>query len=160
MTKVVSFLWFAKEAAEAVEFYTSVIPNSKVVSTMSLPADSPSGPAGSVIVIDFTLAGQNFSAMQAGPLDSFNHAFSVSVLLDTQEEVDRVWNAFVDNGAEPEACGWLKDRWGLSWQITPRKLLEMVADPDRERAKRAAEAMLKMVKIDLAAIERAFNGQD
>ena len=96
--------------------------------------------------------------MKAGPLDSFNHSFSIAILLDSQAEIDRIWDAFLANGGTPEACGWLKDRWGLSWQIVPRALSEMVADSDRERGKRVTEVMLGMVKIDLAALDRAFNG--
>ena len=96
--------------------------------------------------------------MKAGPLDSFNHSFSIAILLESQAEIDRIWDAFLANGGTPEACGWLKDRWGLSWQIVPRVLSEMIADGDRERAKRVAEVMLGMVKIDVAALEKAFKG--
>ena len=96
--------------------------------------------------------------MKAGPLDSFNHSFSIAILLESQAEIDRIWDAFLANGGTPEACGWLKDRWGLSWQIVPRVLSEMIADGDRERAKRVTEVMLGMVKIDVAALEKAFNG--
>lgn len=96
--------------------------------------------------------------MKAGPLDSFNHSFSIAILLESQAEIDRIWDAFLANGGTPEACGWLRDRWGLSWQIVPRILSEMVADSDHERAKRVTEVMLGMVKIDVAALEKAFNG--
>ncbi|ANL35031.1 VOC family protein [Rhizobium phaseoli] len=158
MPQVVSNLWFAEQAREAVEFYVSVIPDSKIGRTTILPAETPSGPPGSVELIEFTLGDQAFLAMKAGPLDSFNHSFSIAILLDSQTEIDWIWDAFLANGGTPEACGWLKDRWGLSWQIVPRALSEMVADSDRERAKRVTEVMLGMVKIDLAALERAFNG--
>ncbi|OWV76912.1 hypothetical protein ATY76_02865 [Rhizobium sp. R339] len=158
MPKIVSTLWFAEEAREAVEFYVSTIPDSRIGRTTILPAETPSGPPGSVELIEFTLAGQTFVAMKAGPFDSFNHSFSVAVLLDSQAEIDRIWDAFLANGGTPEACGWLKDRWGLSWQIVPRALSEMVADSDRERAKRVTEVMLGMVKIDISALEKAFAG--
>ncbi|MBB3160431.1 VOC family protein [Rhizobium laguerreae] len=158
MPKVVSNLWFAEEAREAVEFYVSVIPDSRIGRTTILPAETPSGPPGSVELIEFTLAGQAFLAMKAGPLDSFNHSFSIAILVESQAEIDRIWEAFLANGGTPEACGWLKDRWGLSWQIVPRVLSEMVADSDRERARRVTEVMLGMVKIDVAALEDAFNG--
>lgn len=158
MPKVVSNLWFAEQAREAVEFYVSVIPNSRIGRTTVLPAETPSGPPGSVELIEFTLGDQEFLAMKAGPFDSFNHSFSIAVLLDSQAEIDRIWDAFLGHGGTPEACGWLKDRWGLSWQIVPRALAEMVADSDRERAKRVTEVMLGMVKIDIAALEKAFNG--
>ena len=158
MPKVVSNLWFAAEAREAVEFYVSIIPDSRIGRTTILPAETPSGPPGSVELIEFTLAGQAFVAMKAGPFDSFNHSFSIAVLLDSQAEIDRIWDAFLANGGTPEACGWLRDRWGLSWQIVPRALSEMVADSDRERAKRVTEVMLGMVKIDISALEKAFAG--
>ncbi|APG94343.1 VOC family protein [Sinorhizobium americanum] len=157
MPKIVSHLWFAKEAREAVAFYVSTIPNSTISGETAVPAETPSGPPGSVKVIEFTLEGQNFIALEAGPLDPFNHAFSILVECDSQDEIDRIWDAFLANGGEAEQCGWLKDRWGLSWQIAPRVLGEMISSPDRDRAKRATEAMLGMVKVDIAALERAFN---
>ncbi|WP_085028145.1 VOC family protein [Ensifer aridi] len=160
MPKIVSHLWFAKDAGQAVDFYVSVIPNSALSGTTTVPAETPSGPAGSVKVIEFTLGDQNFMALEAGPLDPFNHAFSILVECDSQAEIDRIWDAFLDNGGEPEQCGWLKDRWGLSWQIAPRVLGEMMADPDRERAKRVTEVMLGMVKLDIAALERAYRGEN
>ncbi|MCA1408159.1 VOC family protein [Ensifer sp. IC3342] len=158
MSKVISHLWFAQNAREAVEFYVSIVPNSSIGRETTIPAETPSGPPGSVSIIDFTLDGQAFIALEAGPLDPFNHSFSIQVECDSQQEVDRIWDAFIGNDGEPEQCGWLKDRWGLSWQIVPRGLGEMVAHPDHERAKRATEAMLTMVKLDIGAIERAFNG--
>ncbi|WP_331371441.1 VOC family protein [Sinorhizobium chiapasense] len=158
MSKVISHLWFAENAREAVKFYVSVIPNSSIGRETTIPAETPSGPPGSVSIIEFKLDGQAFIALEAGPLDPFNHSFSIQVECDSQQDVDRIWDAFIGNGGEAEQCGWLKDRWGLSWQIVPRALGEMVAHPDRERAKRATEAMLAMVKIDVAALERAFNG--
>jgi predicted 3-demethylubiquinone-9 3-methyltransferase (glyoxalase superfamily) len=121
------------------------------------PADTPSGPAGSVTIVDFTLAGQPFMAISAGPLDPFNHAVSFVVNCRTQAEVDRYWNALLEGGS-PEQCGWLKDRYGVSWQIVPTVLQDMIADPDRRKAKRVMEAMLKMVKLDIAGLQRAYEG--
>lgn len=132
--------------------------DSRIGRTTILPAETPSGPPGSVELIEFTLADQAFLAMKAGPLDSFNHSFSIAILVESQAEIDRIWEAFLANGGTPEACGWLKDRWGLSWQIVPRMLSEMIADSNRERARRVTEVMLGMVKIDVAALEKAFNG--
>lgn len=158
MTNVVSNLWFEKDALEAVEFYISLVPGSAITRTTVMPAESPAGPAGSVKVIEFTLGQQEFLALEAGPLDPFNHSFSIMIRCDTQEEIDRLWSALLENGGEVEQCGWIRDRWGLCWQIVPRVLGDMVAHSDRERAKRATEAMLGMIKLDIAGLERAFHG--
>ncbi|WP_077960872.1 VOC family protein [Ensifer adhaerens] len=160
MTSVVSNLWFAKEAREAVDFYVSLVPNSAITRISTLPAESPSGPPDSVKIIEFMLGNQEFLALEAGPLDPFNHAFSIMIQCDSQEEIDRLWNAILENGGEPEQCGWIRDRWGLCWQIAPRALGDMVAHSDRARAKRATEAMLGMVKLDIAELERAFHAQE
>ncbi|HEY1710922.1 MAG TPA: VOC family protein [Rhizomicrobium sp.] len=157
MSKLFPHLWYTSEAEEAARFYTSILPNSHVDSVTKLPADSPSGPAGSVAVVSFTLMGQPFQAISAGPLDPFNHAISLVVECDTQDEIDRYWDALLDGG-KAEQCGWLKDRYGLSWQIVPAGFTKMMQDPDRARVKRAAEAMLKMVKFDIAALEKAYVG--
>lgn len=156
--KIVPHLWYTREAVEAARFYASIFPDSRVDAVTALPADSPSGPAGSVEVVEFTLAGQPFMAISAGPLDPFNHAISFVVECDDQAELDRYWAA-LGAGGTVEACGWLRDRYGLSWQIVPRALGEMMKAPDREAARRAAEAMLTMKKLDIAALERAFTGQ-
>jgi predicted 3-demethylubiquinone-9 3-methyltransferase (glyoxalase superfamily) len=157
MAKITPFLWYAKAAEEAAAFYASVFPDSRVLRITAMQSESPSGPPGSVKIVEFELFGQPFTAMTAGPLDPFNHAISLVVHCDDQAEVDRYWNALLDGGA-PEACGWLKDRYGLSWQIIPRVLTEMIASPDRVKSKRASDAMMKMVKIDIATLEAAFNG--
>lgn len=157
MQKITPFLWYATEAEEAASFYASIFPDSRVKRVVSMPSESPSGPPGSVKVVDFELFGQPFVAMTAGKLDPFNHAVSFVVNCDNQAELDRYWNALLKDG-EAEQCGWLKDRFGLSWQIVPAVLTEMMNDPDRAKAKRATEAMLKMVKIDIAALQAAFNG--
>jgi predicted 3-demethylubiquinone-9 3-methyltransferase (glyoxalase superfamily) len=121
-------------------------------------SESPSGPPGSVKVVDFTLFGQPFQAMSAGPMDPFNHAISLVVVCDTQVELDRYWNALLEGGS-PEMCGWLKDRYGVSWQIVPRILYEMMNDADPVRSKRVTDAMLKMVKLDFAPLQAAFDEQ-
>jgi predicted 3-demethylubiquinone-9 3-methyltransferase (glyoxalase superfamily) len=156
--KIVPHLWYAKEAAEAARFYATVFPDSHVDRVISLPADSPSGPAGSVDVVEFTLFGQTFKAISAGPHDSFNDAVSFMVNCTSQAEVDRYWNALLENGGKPQACGWIIDKYGVRWQIVPTVLGDMITDPDRAKAKRATEAMLKQVKIDIAKLEAAYRG--
>ena len=156
--KITPFLWYAKEAEEAAGFYTSIFPDSRITRVTAMQSDSPSGPPGSVKVVEFVLFGQTFVAMSAGPLDPFNHAVSFVVNCDTQAELDRYWNALLEGGGSPEQCGWLKDRFGLSWQIVPTALGEMMSDPDKARSKRASDAMMKMVKLDIAALKRAYEG--
>ena len=158
MQKITPFLWYAKEAEEAAKFYASIFPDSRVGRVATMQSESPSGPPGSVKVVEFTLFGQQFTAMTAGPLDPFNHAISFVVSCDDQAEIDRYWNALLEGGAS-EACGWLKDRYGLSWQIVPKVLGEMMASPDKAASKRASDAMLKMVKLDIATLEKAFAGK-
>lgn len=157
MSRIVPSLWFPEKVEEAVGFYVSLLPDSRVDSVWTLPVDSPSGPAGSVIVMEFTLAGSAYTAMQAGKMDPFNHAVSFTILCDEQAEVDRLWAALAEGGAT-EACGWLRDRYGVSWQIVPRRLYELMRDPDRARAARVATAMMGMVKLDIAGLERAAAG--
>lgn len=158
MAKVSSHLWFERDARAAVDFYVSTIPGSSVTAAVPIPAETPSGPAGSVLVIPFRLCNQDFIALEAGPLDPFNHSFSIMVECASQDELDRIWNAFLDNGGTAEQCGWLRDRWGLCWQIAPAALSQMIAGPDRDAAKRVTGAMLKMVKFDIATLEKAFKG--
>ena len=153
--KIFPFLWYAKDAEEAARFYASIFPDSRVDSVSAMQAESPSGPPGSVVVVDFTLMGQRFQAMTAGPHDEFNDAISLMVECDTQEELDRYWDGLLAGGGEPLACGWLKDRYGVRWQITPRVLNELMAGKDKARAKRVGEAMMQMVKLDIEALEKA-----
>jgi predicted 3-demethylubiquinone-9 3-methyltransferase (glyoxalase superfamily) len=153
--KIVPHLWFVDNAVEAANFYVSLFPDSRVDSVTPIPADTPSGPAGSVPVVEFILAGQPFMAISAGPLDSFNHAISFIVNCDDQAEIDRLWDA-LSAGGTIEMCGWLKDRYGVSWQIVPTALGAMMKDADRDRARRVTEAMLKMKKFDIARLEQAF----
>ena len=157
MQKITPFLWYSSQAEEAAAFYATVFPDSRLTRVTALPSESPSGPPGSVKVVEFVLFGQPFIAMSAGPLDPFNHAVSFVVNCDNQAELDRYWNALLEGGSA-EQCGWLKDRFGLSWQIVPTVLGEMMAAPDRAKAKQASDAMMKMVKIDIAVLQAAFAG--
>jgi predicted 3-demethylubiquinone-9 3-methyltransferase (glyoxalase superfamily) len=156
--KIVPHLWYAKEAEEAARFYASVFPDSHVDRVTSLPADSPSGPAGSVKVVEFTLCGQAYMAITAGPHHEFNDAISFLVNCDRQEEIDRYWNAILENGGKVQACGWIIDKWGLRWQITAAGFGKMMSDPDRTRAQRVTKAFLQMKKVDIAALQRAYEG--
>ncbi|WP_225773311.1 VOC family protein [Inquilinus sp. Marseille-Q2685] len=155
--KVTQHLWFERDMEAAIGFYTALIPGSAVHWVTPLPADTPSGPAGSVRLAGFTLGDQRYQAIEAGPLNPFNHAFSIMVECDTQAEVDRLWDALKEGGTV-EQCGWLRDRWGLSWQILPKRLGELMTDPDPAKVKRVTEAMLQMVKIDVAGLEAAAKG--
>jgi predicted 3-demethylubiquinone-9 3-methyltransferase (glyoxalase superfamily) len=157
--KIVPHLWYVREAEEAARFYATVFPDSRVDRVTALAAESPSGPAGSVAVVEFTLCGQAFMAISAGPHHSFNDAVSFLVNCDSQAELDRYWNALLQNGGKPQACGWIIDKYGLRWQIVPTVLGEMMTDKDPAKAKRAAEEMLRQVKFDIAKLEAAFNGR-
>ncbi len=154
MNKITPHLWFDKEAKEAAEFYVSIFPDSKITSSATIH-NTPSGDAGTV---SFTLAGQPFMAISAGPLFKFNESISFVVSCDTQEEIDRYWNAL---SAHPEAeqCGWLKDKYGLSWQIVPAAMNKMMGDPDKEKVSRVTKAFLKMKKFNIAELERAYEGK-
>jgi predicted 3-demethylubiquinone-9 3-methyltransferase (glyoxalase superfamily) len=156
--KLVPHVWYAKDAEGAARFYASVFPDSSVDSVTPLLADSPSGPAGSVIVVEFTVLGQPFMAITAGAHHEFNDAVSFLVKCDSQAEIDRYWNAIEKDGGKPQACGWIIDKYGLRWQITSAALQEMIKDPDRAKANRVTKAMLKQVKIDIAKLEAAFGG--
>jgi predicted 3-demethylubiquinone-9 3-methyltransferase (glyoxalase superfamily) len=154
MTKVIQHLWFEKDMEAAIGLYTSLIPGSSLDWISALPANSPGGPAGSVRLASFTIGDQRYMAIEAGPLDPFNHSFSIMVECDDQAEVDRLWEALQEGGSV-EQCGWLRDRFGLCWQIVPKRLGELMGDPDRQKARRVAEAMLKMNKFDIAGLEAA-----
>jgi predicted 3-demethylubiquinone-9 3-methyltransferase (glyoxalase superfamily) len=157
MQKVTPFLWFNGQAEDAARFYVSLFPDSRMGRVDRSPADTPSGPAGMVLTVEFTLAGSRFIALNGGPKYSFTEAVSFQIACRDQEEVDRLWSALSEGGSEGR-CGWLKDRWGLSWQVVPNRLLELLNDPDRGRSRRTAEAMLKMNKIIIAELERAADG--
>ena len=155
-SKIFPHLWYAKEAEEAAKLYASIFPDSRVDSVWALQSESPSGPPGSVKVVNFTLFGQRFQAMSAGPHHDFNDAISMVVLCDDQAELDRYWNALLKDGGKPQACGWLIDRYGLRWQIVPAALEEMTGGKDAARSKRVTDALLKMVKLDIATLEKAY----
>ena len=154
MTKVIQHLWFENDMQAAIGLYTSLIPGSSIEWIRAIPADTPAGPAGSVLIASFTLGDQLYMAIEAGPLDPFNHSFSIMVECDEQDEIDRLWTALLEGGSA-EQCGWLRDRWGLAWQIVPRRLGELMGDPDPEVARRVVDAMLKMVKLDIEGLEAA-----
>jgi len=155
-SKIYTHLWYAKEAEEAAKFYASIFPDSRVDRVTPLLSESPSGPAGSVKVVDFTLLGQRFQAISAGPHHEFNDAISIVVSCDDQAELDRYWNALIEAGGKAQACGWLIDRFGLRWQIVPSKLDQLMYDKDTARSKRVTDALLKMVKLDIATLEKAY----
>jgi predicted 3-demethylubiquinone-9 3-methyltransferase (glyoxalase superfamily) len=148
-------LWFDGKAEEAAQFYTSLLPDSHVDKVWRSPADTPAGPAGTVLTVDFTLAGQRLQGLNGGDDFHFNEAVSFVIECDDQAEVDRLWDALTADGGEPGPCGWLKDRYGLSWQIVPIQLNQLMDDPDPDRARRAMEAMLQMGKIEVDELLRA-----
>jgi predicted 3-demethylubiquinone-9 3-methyltransferase (glyoxalase superfamily) len=154
MPKVSQHLWFEKDMKAALELYTALIPGSRIHFLSTMPADTPSGPSGSVTLAAFSLGSQDYKAIQGGPMAPFNQSFSIFVECDDQAEIDRLWEALSEGGTV-EQCGWLKDRWGLSWQIVPKRLGELLGNPDRAMAKRVAEAMLGMRKLDIARLEAA-----
>jgi predicted 3-demethylubiquinone-9 3-methyltransferase (glyoxalase superfamily) len=146
-------LWFDTEGEEAAHFYTSVFPNSKILDVARYGSAGPR-PEGTVMTVDFELDGQEFVALNGGPEFTFNEAISFQVSCESQEEVDRYWSA-LSEGGEEGPCGWLKDRFGVSWQIIPTALLRLLGDPDREKSQRVMQAMLQMKKLDIADLERA-----
>ena len=158
-TKIYTHLWYAKDADQAAALYASIFPDSRVERVWALPLESPSGPPGSVKIVDFTLMGQRFQAMTAGPHHDFNDAISLVVECQDQAELDRYWDALLKDGGKPQACGWLIDKYGVRWQIVPTVLGEMMTSKDKAKAKRAAEEMLRQVKFDIAKLEAAFNGR-
>jgi len=158
MQKITPFLWFDGQAEDAARFYVSLLPDSRIDRVTRSPADTPSGAAGMILTVEFTLAGTRFIGLNGGPHYRFSEAFSIQIACADQAEVDRLWAALTDGGSEGR-CGWLKDRWGLSWQAVPIRLHELMADPDPDRSRRTTEAMLKMAKLDIAELERAADGR-
>jgi predicted 3-demethylubiquinone-9 3-methyltransferase (glyoxalase superfamily) len=153
-SKIKPFLWFDGQAEEAVKFYTSIFRKSKIGSIARYPAGSP-GPAGKVMTVEFQLEGQDFIALNGGPQFKFTEAISFSVECETQEEIDHYWEKLLAGGGKPVQCGWLKDKYGLSWQVDPRMLGELFAGKDAKKAERVMQAMLKMVKLDIAKLKEA-----
>jgi predicted 3-demethylubiquinone-9 3-methyltransferase (glyoxalase superfamily) len=158
MSKISPCLWFNGQAEEAAEFYTSILPDSRIDKVHRAAADNPSTPEGGVLTVDFTLAGRQYIGLNGGPEFPFTEAISLSIDCEDQAEVDRYWEALVEGGGEHSVCGWLKDRYGLSWQVIPRQLPEMLDGPDRAGAARAMKAMLEMTKIDVAKLREAYEG--
>ena len=151
-------LWYEGTALDAANFYAETFPDSAVGAVLRAPGDYPAGKQGDVLTVEFTVMGIPCLGLNGGPVFKHNEAFSFLVATDDQAETDRLWSAIVGNGGQESECGWCKDRWGLSWQITPRALMAAITDPDRAAAKRAFEAMMQMRKIDIAAIEAAQRG--
>ena len=151
-------LWYDKDAEEAANFYAATFPDSKVGGIHRAPGDNPSGKEGDVLTVDFTVLGYPCIGLNGGPGVPHTDAFSFQVATDDQAETDRLWHAIIDHGGQASACGWCKDKWGISWQITPRALMDAIADADPAAAKRAFEAMMTMTRIDIAAIEAARRG--
>ena len=151
-------LWYAREALDAATFYAATFPDSRVGAVHHAPSDYPDGKEGDVLTVEFTVAGIPCIGLNGGPVFQHNESFSFQIATDDQAETDRLWNAVVGNGGQESECGWCKDRWGVSWQITPRVLTEAFNNPDRTVAKRAFDAMMTMKKIDVAAIEAAVRG--
>jgi|SRR5215831_10906148 len=156
--KIAPCLWFNKNAEDAATFYAATFPDSRVTAVHRSPADYPSGKAGDVLTVEFTVLGQPFVGLNGGPAFTFDEAVSFQVFTDTQEETDRYWTAIVGGGGQESMCGWCKDKFGLSWQIAPRALIEAISDSDTAAAKRAMAAMMTMKKIDIARIEAARAG--
>lgn len=156
MPAITPNLWFDNEAEDAARFYISVFPNSEITNVMRY-TDAGPGPAGTVVTVDFVLDGNRFTAINGGPRFTFDEAVSFAIECSDQEEIDRFWAALTEGGEESQ-CGWLKDRYGLSWQVVPKRLEELFADPDPDRVARATTAMLGMKKLDIAALEAAADG--
>jgi len=159
MSKIAPCLWFAGEAEQAARFYVSLLPDSRIDHVQRNVVDTPSGPEGSVLVVEFTVAGQQFMALNGNTSLPFNHAVSFKIDCTDQAEVDRLWDALLADGGEPVQCGWLRDRFGVSWQVVPTAAMKLFAGPDRDGAKRAMQAMMQMVKLDSAALQRAYDGE-
>jgi 2-polyprenyl-6-hydroxyphenyl methylase/3-demethylubiquinone-9 3-methyltransferase len=160
MTRLAPCLWYDGQAEQAATLYASIFPDSSVDAVNRAPTDYPNGKAGDVLTVSFTVLGQKFLGLNGGPMFKFNESVSFQVYTKDQEETDRYWNALIADGGAPSACGWCKDKFGLSWQITPTALMEMMTSTDMAASKRAMEAMMQMGKLDIATLERAFKGEE
>jgi predicted 3-demethylubiquinone-9 3-methyltransferase (glyoxalase superfamily) len=156
--EIVPNLWFDGNAEEAAHFYTAIFPNSRIMRVNRAPADNPSTNAGDVLTVDFTILGQLFTGLNGGPDFKFSEAVSFLIDCEDQADVDKYWDALVEGGGEHSVCGWLKDRYGVSWQVVPKQLVEYLNGPDREGAARAMKAMLEMRKLDVDELRRAYEG--
>lgn len=159
MPKITPTIWFNGGVEEAGEFYASLLPDSRVEEVNRSPVETPSGPKGQVLTVIVTIAGQRFCLLNGGPIFPQTEAVSFMIETEDQAETDRLWDAITGNGGQESVCGWCKDKWGVSWQVTPKRLLELTTDPDQEKASRAMSAMMQMKRIDIAAVERAAAGQ-
>lgn len=158
MSRIAPCLWFDGQAEEAAQFYTTLLPDSRINRVVRSPADNPSTPEGAVLTVDFTLAGQQFIGLNGGPEFPFTEAISFAIDCEDQAEVDRLWDALIAGGGSPSQCGWLKDRYGVSWQIIPGVLYQLLSGPDHLGAARAMQAMLQMTKIDIGKLQEAYAG--
>jgi predicted 3-demethylubiquinone-9 3-methyltransferase (glyoxalase superfamily) len=156
--KITPYLWFDDDAEEAIAFYSGIFPDARVIDETRYPEGAP-GPVGTLMTATFELAGQRFVALNGGPAFAFTEAISFFISCDSAEEVDHYWDALLADGGEPSQCGWLKDKYGLSWQVVPSKLIEYLSDPDAVKAQRVMQAMLQMSKIDVAALDAAYAGE-
>ncbi len=159
MSKISPCLWFDGEAEEAAKLYVSLLPDSRIETVQKNTIDGPAGKAGTVLVVEFTLAGQRFMALNGGMRMEYTHAVSFKIDCADQAEVDRLWDALLADGGKPEQCGWLRDRFGVPWQIVPSALLKYLGGPDKAGAARAMQAMLGMVKLDIEGLRRAYEGK-
>jgi predicted 3-demethylubiquinone-9 3-methyltransferase (glyoxalase superfamily) len=159
MSKIRPCLWFDGDAEEAANFYVSLLPDSKILHVQRNIVDGPSGKEGTVLVVEFTVGGLHLVALNGGMKMEYTHAISLMIDCDDQAQVDRVWDAFLANGGKADQCGWLRDRWGVSWQVVPKVMFEYLSSPDTAAARRAMQAMMKMVKLDTEILRRAFEGK-
>lgn len=158
MSKISPFLWFDHEAEEVAKFYVSLLPDSRIDHVQRSAIDTPSGKAGAVLVVKFTLAGQSFMALNGGRRFEYTPAVSFVIDCADQAEVDRLWDALTADGGSPQPCGWLKDRYGVSWQIVPQALPKLLGGPDAAGAQRAMQALMQMTKLDIATLQKAYDG--
>jgi predicted 3-demethylubiquinone-9 3-methyltransferase (glyoxalase superfamily) len=159
MSKISPCLWFNGDAEEAANFYVSLLPGSRIETVQRNPVDGPSGKAGTVLVIEFTIGDVRFMALNGGMSVDYTHAVSFKIDCTDQAEVDRLWNAILANGGTEERCGWIRDRWGLSWQIVPNAMMKFLGGSDKAGAQRAMQAMMGMVKLDIEGLKRAYEGK-